>query len=66
MIRHTHIYIYIYIYIYIIIMCHQDEYPRLSLVTPPYRSSLVAGLQGYIPYPHNIYIYIYIYIYSAI
>ena len=27
-------------------------YPLPSLVTYPYRSSPLAGLQGYIPYPH--------------
>ena len=58
------IYIYIYIYIYkykcvyiymyiIIIMCQQHGYTWPSLTTPPYRSSLLAGLQGYIPYPHS-------------
>ena len=40
------------IYIIIIIMsCRQHRYPKPSLVTSPYRSSLLAGLQGYIPYP---------------
>ena len=63
------IYIYIYIgptkrffththtpthtYIYIILSCHQHGYPWPSLATPPYRSSLPAGPQGYIPYPHR-------------
>ena len=28
-------------------------YPWPSLATPPYRSSLLAGLQGYTPYPHR-------------
>ena len=27
--------------------------PWPSLATPPYRSSLLAGPQGYIPYPHR-------------
>ena len=31
----------------------QHRYPRLSLATPPYRLSLLAGLQSYIPYPHR-------------
>ena len=44
----------LYIYIYIIIMsCRQHEYPWPSLNTPPYRSSLLVGPQGYIPYPHR-------------
>ena len=50
------IYIYIYIYIYIIIIiimsCRQHRYPWHSLATSPYYSPLLAGLQGYIPYPH--------------
>ena len=29
------------------------DIPWPSLTTPPYRSSLLAGLQGYIPYPHR-------------
>ena len=37
----------------IIIICRQHGYPWPSLATPPYRSSLLAGLQGYIPYPHR-------------
>ena len=28
------------------------KYPWPSLATPPYRSSLLVGTQGYIPYPH--------------
>ena len=32
--------------------CHYHGYPWLSLATSPYRSSPLAGLQGYIPYPH--------------
>ena len=39
--------LFIYIYIYIILSC----WP--SLATPPYRSSLMAGPLGYIPYPHR-------------
>ena len=38
---------------YIIIMsCHQHGYPWPSHTTFPYCSSPLAGLQGYIPYPH--------------
>ena len=44
--------IYIYIYIYIM-SCHQHGYPWPSLATPPYRSSLLVGPQGYILYPHR-------------
>ena len=45
----THaLYIYIYIIIIIILLCHQHQYPWPSLATPPYRSSLLAGSQGYI------------------
>ena len=47
------IYIYIYIYIFIIISCRQHGYPWPSLTTPPYRSSLLVGPQGYIPYPQR-------------
>ena len=36
----------------IIMSCHQHGYPWPSLATSPYRSSPLAGLQGYIPYPH--------------
>ena len=32
--------------------CRQHGYPWPSLATSPYHSSLLAGLQGYIPYPH--------------
>ena len=32
--------------------CRQHGYPWPSLTTSPYRSSPLAGLQGYIPYPH--------------
>ena len=39
-------------YIIIILSCHQHGYPWPSLATPPYRSSLLAGPQGYVPYPH--------------
>ena len=37
----------------IIILCHQHGYPRPFLATTPYRLSLQAGPQGYIPYPHR-------------
>ena len=60
------LYIYIYIYnavfyvhkiiiiIIIIVMSYsQHGYPWSSLATSPYRSSLLAGLQGYISYPHR-------------
>ena len=41
------------IFIHIIIMsCRQHGYPWPSLATSPYHSSLLAGFQGYIPYPH--------------
>ena len=33
--------------------CHQRGYPRPSLATPPYRTLLPAGFQGYIPYRHR-------------
>ena len=45
-------FLYIYIYIYIIISFYQHGYPWPSLATSPYRSSPLAGLQGYIPYSH--------------
>ena len=32
--------------------CRQHGYPWPSLVTSPYRSSPLVGLQGCIPYPH--------------
>ena len=50
---HTHTYIYIYIYIYIILSSQQHGYPWSSIATLPYRSSLLAGPQGYIPYRHR-------------
>ena len=40
------------IIIIIIMSCRQHGYPWPSLATPPNSSSLLAGLQGYIPYPH--------------
>ena len=50
----SYLYIYIYIYIYIIIMsCRNHGYPWLPLATSPYYSSPLAGLQGYISYPHS-------------
>ena len=42
--------IYIYIYIY---HHHLVGYPWPSRATSPNRSSPLAGLQGYIPYPHR-------------
>ena len=39
-------------YIIIIMTCRQHWYPWISLATSPYHSSPLAGLQGYIPYPH--------------
>ena len=38
--------------IIIIMSCRQHGYPWPSRATSPYHSSLLAGLQGYIPYPH--------------
>ena len=38
--------------IIIIMSCRQHGYPWPSLATSPNRSSPLAGLQGYIPYPH--------------
>ena len=32
--------------------CRQHRYPLPYLATSPYRSSPLADLQGYIPYPH--------------
>ena len=32
--------------------CRHHGYPRPSVATSPYRPSPLAGLQGYIPYPH--------------
>ena len=32
--------------------CRKHGYPWPSLATSPYHSSPLAGLQGYIPYPH--------------
>ena len=68
-----YIYIYIYIHIILIMSCRQHGYPWPSLATSLCHSSLLAGLQIYIPYPHIaavcmfklvvLYIYIYIYIY---
>ena len=39
-------------FIIIIMSCRQHGYSWPSLATSPYRSSPLAGLQGYIPYPH--------------
>ena len=41
------------IIIIIIMSCRQHGYPWPSLATSPHRSSPLAGLQGYIPYPHR-------------
>ena len=38
--------------IFIIMSCRQHGYPRPSLATSPYRSSLLADPQGYILYPY--------------
>ena len=38
----------------IIMSCRQPGYPGPSLASSPYRSSPLAGLQGYIPYPHIV------------
>ena len=40
------------IIIIIILSCRLHGYPWPSIATSPYRSSPLAGLQGYIPYPH--------------
>ena len=42
-----------FIIIIILLLCHQHGYPRHSLATPTYRSSLPAGLPVYTPYPHR-------------
>ena len=42
----------IIIIIIIIMSCHSHGYPWPSLATSPYRSSPLACLLGYIPYPH--------------
>ena len=39
--------------IIIIMSCYQHGYPWPFLATSPYCSSLLAGLQGYILYPHR-------------
>ena len=39
-------------FIIIIMSCRQHGYPWPSLATSSYYSSPLAGLQGYIPYPH--------------
>ena len=39
--------------IIIIMLCRQHGYPWHYLATPPNRSLLLAGPQGYIPYPHS-------------
>ena len=40
-------------YIIIIMSCRYHGYPWHSLATSPYHSSPLAGLLGYIPYPHR-------------
>ena len=47
-------YVFLKYFIIIIMSCRSHGYPWLFLVTSPYRSSLLAGLQGYIPYPHIV------------
>ena len=37
---------------FIIMSCHRHGYPWPSVATSPYRSLPLAGLQGYISYPH--------------
>ena len=44
---------FVLIIIIIILSYRQYGYPWPSLATSPYRSSLLAGPQGYIPYPHR-------------
>ena len=44
--------LYFDIVIIIIMSCRRHGYPWPSLATSPYHSSLLAGLPGYIPYPH--------------
>ena len=43
----------------IIMSCGQHRYPWPSLATSPYHSSPLAGLQGYIPYPHRAAVYMF-------
>ena len=45
------------IIIIIIMLCRQHGYTWPSLATPPYRSSLLVGPQGYIPYPYIAAVY---------
>ena len=49
---HLHVPIIIIIIITIIMSCRQQGYPWSSLVTTPYYSLPLAGLQGYILCPH--------------
>ena len=44
--------LYIYIYIYVCVCVCVDVYHHHHVATFPYRLSPLAGLQGYIPYPH--------------
>ena len=45
------------IIIIIIMSCRQHRYPWPSLATPPYRSSLLVGPLGYLPYLHRAAVY---------
>ena len=45
--------------IIIIMLCHRHGYPWPSLANSPYHSSLLAGRQGYIPYPHIAVVYMF-------
>ena len=47
-----HHYEFYFLFMIIIMSCRQHGYPWPSLSTSPYHSSPLAGLQGYIPYPH--------------
>ena len=44
---------FVIIIIIIIMSCRQHGYPWPSLATSPYRSSFLAGIQGYIQYPQR-------------
>ena len=48
-----------YIIIIILMSYRQHGYPWPSLATSRYRSSPLAGLQGYIPYPHRAAVYMF-------
>ena len=47
------LYTYIYIILIIIMSSRLHGYPWPSLATSPYCSSPLAGLRGYILYPHR-------------